>query len=181
MGTTSMLQKPIIRTPALETPPAEFRAALSQLTSGVSLVTAHDPDGEDLGMTATSLVSISLSPPLVLISLRNGSRMQELLARIGTWAVSLLGEEHRALAACFATSGRLSDRALFADMQFRRGHWSRAPLVDHALSIIECRTENQMVAGDHTIVIGQVLEARVSEGTAPPPLLYLRGEYRTLP
>lgn len=76
--------------------PDEFRAALSQLASGVSLVTVHDPeDGEDVGMTATSFLSVSLEPPLVLISVREDSRMDEVLSRTDTWAVSLLTEGRR--------------------------------------------------------------------------------------
>lgn len=86
--------------------PDEFRAALSQLASGVSLVTVHDPDdGEDVGMTATSFLSVSLEPPLVLISVREDSRMDEVLSRAGTWAVSLLSEEQKTLGSRFAMKG----------------------------------------------------------------------------
>lgn len=163
--------------------PDEFRAALSQLASGVSLVTAHDPeggaDGEDVGMTATSFMSVSLEPPLVLISVREDSRMDELLTRVDTWAVSLLGEAHRPLASRFAMKGRLSDRLLFADTPHRRGEWSGSPLIDGALATVECRTEQRVSAGDHTLLIGRVLEARVTN-PGGRPLLYFRGSYRNL-
>jgi len=160
--------------------PDEFRAALAQLASGVSLVTAHDPeDGEDVGMTATSFLSVSLEPPLVLVSVREDSRMDEILTRVGTWAVSLLGEEHRALASRFAMKGRLSDRLLFADSPHHRGPLSGAPLIDGALATVECRTEQRVPAGDHTLVIGRVLEARVP-APAGRPLLYFRTGYRQL-
>ncbi len=164
--------------------PDEFRAALSQLAAGVALVTVHDEgeDGgpsEDAGMTATSFLSVSLEPPLVLISVREDSRMDELLARTDLWAVSLLGEQHRTLASRFAMKGRLSDRLLFADTAYHRGPASGAPLVDGALATVECRTEQRIAAGDHLLVIGRVLEARVP---APDgrPLLYFRGAYRQL-
>ncbi|WP_254552509.1 flavin reductase family protein [Kitasatospora sp. MMS16-BH015] len=163
--------------------PDEFRAALSQLASGVALVTAHDPEegaeGGDAGMTATSFLSVSLEPPLVLISVREDSRMDEILGRVDSWAVSLLGEEQRALASRFAMKGRLSDRLLFADTPHTRGPHTGAPLVEGALATVECRTEQRIPAGDHVLVLGRVLEARVP-GPADRPLLYFRGGYRQL-
>ncbi|GAA2252364.1 flavin reductase family protein [Kitasatospora cystarginea] len=159
----------------------EFRAALAQLAAGVTLVTAHDPeggaDGEDAGMTATSFLSVSLEPPLVLISVREDSRMDELLSRIDTWAVSLLGEEHRTIASRFAMKGRLSDRLLFADTPHHRGEFTNAPLIDGALATVECRTEQRVSAGDHTLLIGRVLAARIP-GPDTKPLLYFRTGYR---
>ncbi len=160
--------------------PEEFRAALGQLAAGVSLVTVHDPeDGEDAGMTATSFLSVSLEPPLVLVSVREDSRMDELLARAETWAVSLLAEEHRTLASRFAMKGRLSDRLLFADTAWHRGPHSGAPLIDGALATVECRTEQRIPAGDHTLVLGRVLAAQVP-APAGRPLVYLRAGYRQL-
>lgn len=163
--------------------PDEFRAALSQLAAGVTLVTVHDPEeganGEDVGMTATSFLSVSLEPPLVLISVREDSRMDEVLSRVDTWAVSLLGEEHKALGSRFAMKGRLSDRLLFADTPHRRGPLTGAPLIDRALATVECRTEQRIAAGDHTLLLGRVLEARVPD-PGGNPLLYFRGGYRRL-
>ncbi|GHF46501.1 reductase [Streptomyces mashuensis] len=159
----------------------EFRAALARLAAGVVLVTAHDPEdgprGEDVGMTATSFISVSLDPPLVLISVRDGSRMDELLERQPLWAVSVLSESQRHIAGRFAMKGRVSDRLLFEDIAYERGAASSAPLVRGALSVLECRTEQRVRAGDHTLVVGRVLRA-----DAPPtesgPLGYFQGKYR---
>ncbi|WP_246213465.1 flavin reductase family protein [Kitasatospora viridis] len=158
--------------------PDEFRAALSQLAAGVALVTAREAD-EDAGMTATSFLSVSLEPPLVLVSVREDSRMDELLAGVDTWAVSLLGEQHRAVASRFAMRGRLSDRLLFADTPHQRSELTGSPLIEGALATVECRTEQRIPAGDHTLLLGRVLRARVP---APDgrPLLYFRGAYREL-
>ncbi|WP_254705848.1 flavin reductase family protein [Streptomyces vilmorinianum] len=161
----------------------EFRAAMSRLAAGVVLVTAHDPDdgprGEDVGMTATAFMSVSLDPPLVLVSLRNGSRMDDLLSEIPVWAVSVLAESQRHVAGRFAMKGRVSDRLLFADIPYTRGEESGAPLVGGALATLECRTENRVVAGDHTLVVARVLTASFpsSDGN---PLTYFRGKYRRL-
>ncbi|MEU8348791.1 flavin reductase family protein [Streptomyces lycii] len=161
----------------------EFRAAMARLAAGVVLVTAHDaedgPRGEDVGMTATAFMSVSLDPPLVMVSVRNDSRMDELLERQPLWSVSVLAENQRQTAGRFAMKGRLSDRLLFQELPHERGEVSGAPLVTGALAAVECRTEQRVVAGDHTLVIGRVLATRL-----PPeeggPLTYYRGRYRRL-
>ncbi|MEU7022580.1 flavin reductase family protein [Streptomyces sp. NPDC048717] len=161
----------------------EFRAAMSRLAAGVVLVTAHDPEdgprGEDIGMTATAFLSVSLDPPLVLVSLRNGSRMDDVLAEVPVWAVSLLAENQRQIAGRFAMRNRVSDRLLFADLPYRRGEHSDAPLIGGALATLECRTESRVVAGDHTLVIGRVLATELPRAEGGP-LTYFRGNYRTL-
>ncbi|MFD6620218.1 flavin reductase family protein, partial [Streptomyces albidoflavus] len=121
----------------------DFRAALSRLASGVVLLTAHepplDPDGpagEDAGMTATAFMSVSLDPPLVLVSIRNGSRMDDLLDDQPLWAVSLLTESQSHIAGRFAMKGRISDRLLFEDIPYVRGAHTGAPLVGGALATL---------------------------------------------
>ncbi|MFF5405595.1 MULTISPECIES: flavin reductase family protein [Streptomyces] len=189
----------MLKTPSPTTPTAsghaegvsndEFRAALSRLAAGVVLVTAQepplDPDDptapgvEDVGMTATAFMSVSLDPPLVLVSLREGSRMDDLLAEQPLWAVSVLAQSQRHIAGRFAMRGRISDRLLFEDIPYTRGEATNAPLVGGALATLECRTEQRVAAGDHTLVIGRVLTARVPSAEGGP-LTYFRGRYRQL-
>ncbi|MGY0024862.1 flavin reductase family protein [Streptomyces sp. cg35] len=164
----------------------EFRAALSRLAAGVVLLTSHepalDPDGpagEDAGMTATAFMSVSLDPPLVLVSLRNGSRMDDLLDEQPLWAVSMLSESQSHIAGRFAMKGRISDRLLFEDIPYVRGEHTGAPLVGGALATLECRTERRVPAGDHTLVIGRVLGAALPSADGGP-LTYFRGRYRGL-
>nr|WP_229909577.1 flavin reductase family protein [Streptomyces flavofungini] len=167
----------------------EFRAAMSRLAAGVVLVTAQepplDPDdptapgGEDIGMTATAFLSVSLDPPLVMVSLRAGSRMDDLLAEQPLWAVSVLTESQRHIAGRFAMKGRISDRLLFEDIPYVRGGITHAPLVGGALATLECRTEQTVTAGDHTLVIGRVLTAELPSADGGP-LLYFKGRYRQL-
>jgi flavin reductase (DIM6/NTAB) family NADH-FMN oxidoreductase RutF len=164
----------------------EFRAAMSRLAAGVVLVTAHEPAldaegprGEDVGMTATAFMSVSLDPPLVLVGLREGSRMDDLLAEQPLWAVSVLSESQRHIAGRFAMKGRISDRLLFEDIPYVRGEVSGALLVGGALATLECRTEQRVMAGDHTLVIGRVLSAGVPSAEGGP-LTYFRGRYRHL-
>lgn len=168
----------------------EFRAALSRLAAGVVLITALDPDddaspgdaapeGEDAGMTATAFMSVSLDPPLVMVSVRNDSRMDDILERQPLWAVSVLTESQRNIAGHFSAKGRISDRLLFQSIPHARGEKTGAALVDGALARMECRTEQRVVAGDHTLVIGRVLTA-ATPGAESSPLTYFRGRYRKL-
>ncbi|MER7465728.1 flavin reductase family protein [Streptomyces sp. NPDC097981] len=164
----------------------EFRAAMSRLTAGVCLITAHEnpltpngPRGEDVGMTATAFMSVSLEPPLVLVSLREGSRMDDLLAEQPLWAVSVLADDQVQVASRFSMKNRISDRLLFAGLPHVRGEVSGAPLLTGALATLECRTENRVEAGDHTLVIGRVLTSALPAPDSPP-LTYFRGRYRHL-
>ncbi|MFJ2832815.1 flavin reductase family protein [Streptomyces sp. NPDC087263] len=164
----------------------EFRAAMSRLAAGVVLVTAHEPaldpegpGGEDIGMTATAFMSVSLDPPLVMASLRDGSRMDDLLAEQPLWAVSVLSESQRHIAGRFAMKGRISDRLLFEDIPYVRGKASGALLVGGSLATLEVRTEQRVPAGDHTLVIGRVLTAGVPSADGGP-LTYFKGRYRQL-
>ncbi|WP_371677398.1 flavin reductase family protein [Streptomyces sp. NBC_01276] len=164
----------------------EFRAAMSRLAAGVCLITAHEPPstadgprGEDVGMTATAFMSVSLDPPLVLVSLREGSRMDDLLTEQPLWAVSVLADGQLQVAGRFAMKNRISDRLLFEGLPAVRGALSGAPLLSGALATLECRTESRVEAGDHTLVIGRVLSAALPNPDAPP-LTYFRGRYRHL-
>jgi flavin reductase (DIM6/NTAB) family NADH-FMN oxidoreductase RutF len=161
----------------------DFRAAMTRLAAGVVLVTAHDPEdgpnGEDVGMTATAFMSVSLEPPLVMVSVRVGSRMDELLERQPRWAVSVLSESQRHIAGRFAMRGRISDRLLFEDVPYYRGEQSGAPILGGALAIVESETEQRVPAGDHTLLIGRVLSARTPSADGGP-LTYFRGRYRYL-
>jgi flavin reductase (DIM6/NTAB) family NADH-FMN oxidoreductase RutF len=124
-------------------------------------------------------MSVSLEPPLVLVSLREGSRMDELLERQGRWAVSVLSESQRHIAGRFAMRGRISDRLLFEDVAYYRGELSGAPILGGALAVLECETEQRVPAGDHTLVIGRVLSA-LTPSAEGGPLAYFRGRYRFL-
>ncbi|WP_149181895.1 flavin reductase family protein [Streptomyces sp. TRM49041] len=153
---------------------------MSRLAAGVVLVTALEPPlDEDVGMTATGFMSVSLDPPLVMVSLRNDSRMDDLLAEQPLWAVSVLAESQRHIAGRFAMKGRISDRLLFADIPYTRGELTGAPLIGGALTTLECRTEQRVEAGDHTLVIARVLSATLPSAQGAP-LTYFRGKYRHL-
>ncbi|MET7305084.1 flavin reductase family protein [Embleya sp. NPDC005575] len=158
---------------------------MSRFAAGVVLITAveGDPDDggpvDDVGMTATAFMSVSLDPSLVLISLRREARMRDVLDEQPLWAVSLLSQSQRHVAGRFAIPGRISDRLMFADIPHRRGPISGAALVGGALATLECRTHDVVEAGDHILYVGEVLTVELPSPEGPP-LLHFRGRYQSL-
>ncbi len=159
-------------------PEQEFRAALGRFASGVTVITARY-EGRDIGMTATGFMSVSLRPPLVLVSVGHGGRLDEALHTTTRWAVSVLAESQRHVASRFAAAGRPDAALLLADLPFRRGPVTGAALLDGALATLECQTEDVVEAGDHSLVVGRVLRSALPTPAARP-LVYFRGGYRHL-
>lgn len=154
-----------------------FTEAMRQVAAGVAVVTVKD-DRDDLGTTVATLMSVSLEPPLVLISLDSAGYLAEVLLRRDRWAASLLAEGQQALASRFATAGRPSARLLLAGVAHHRGDHSEALVVDGGVTAIEAETVQVVPAGDHTLFIGEVLAVDYVDA-AKAPLVRLRGRYRS--
>ena len=132
-------------------------------------------DGERLGLTVGTLVSLSLEPPLVGTAIAREAAMHELLRQAGGFALSLLGSDQEAVAQHFARG--VPPIAHWHGIAHREGS-AGAPLLDGALGWLECRTWAEYEAGDHTLFVGEVLECEL--GAASPPLVYLDRRYRPL-
>lgn len=154
--------------------PDEFRAALSRFASGVTVVTTRSADGRDLGMTATSFASVSLAPPLILVCVDHAATMRDPLATAEHFAVHVLAADQEEVSRAFA---RREATDKFDGRRVQRGSGS-VPLLDRALARLECRVWARHQAGDHDIIIGEVLAAAL--GGDADPLLYFRGRYRHL-
>jgi flavin reductase len=153
---------------------ASLRRAVAEFTAGVTVVSTVW-QGVQHAMTATAFCSVSLEPPLVLVSVGHVSRFHRAILGAGYWAVSFLAADQERIARHFATSGRdlLSQ---FDNVAHRDGPATGAPVIIGALSWLECRTVSRLEAGDHTIVIGEVLWT-ATEPSDGPPLTYYRGTY----
>lgn len=150
----------------------DFRAALGQFATGVTIVTARDEDGRLVGLTANSFNSVSLSPPLVLWSLgRHSSTMAGFLSA-RHYAINVLAADQRPLAERFARKG--IDR--FDGAPWRPGI-TGAPVIDGAVAVFECTHRNQYDEGDHIIFVGQVEHCRRRIGVAP--LVFHGGRFFT--
>lgn len=151
-----------------------FRSVLGRFASGVTIVTARDPEGGDHGMTVSAFCSLSLDPSLVLISIDHAASMHALLLTHPRIGISILASEQETHSRRFAAEE--DDR--FDGIPFRRGE-NDAVLLDEALAHMECRILQHHEAGDHTIFIAEIdrAEPHASDGR---PLLYYRGGYAQL-
>lgn len=154
----------------------DFRATLAMHATGVAIVTAHDDEYGDVGSTVTSFCSVSLEPPLVMVSIGTLSRMFDTMDVQPTWGVSILAADQRAAAGRFAVPGRLGGQTLLTGIPHHRGALSGALLLDGALAAFECRTDQRIVAGDHTLFVGRVLA--VDQLGSGEPLLHFAHKYR---
>jgi flavin reductase (DIM6/NTAB) family NADH-FMN oxidoreductase RutF len=150
-----------------------FRAALGRFSSGITVVTARDPErGRDHGMTVSAFCSASLEPPLVLVSIGHEATMYDLLCRESQIGISILSAQQEALSRRFADPE--SDR--FDGVGYARGE-NGVALIDDALVHLECHIVTRHEAGDHTLMVAEVNAATVRSGR---PLLYYRGGYAQL-
>ncbi|HVB96919.1 MAG TPA: flavin reductase family protein [Chloroflexota bacterium] len=152
-----------------------LRKAWGQFATGVTVVGVRDGTGLH-GMTANSFTSVSLNPPLVLISIDRQARTHALLEREGRYAVSILGEEQRAWADRFA--GRQGDlQHQFEDVPHHLTE-DGLPIIEGALASFVCRVCAIHPAGDHSLFIAEVERFQASPGAAP--LVFFRGHYRSI-
>ena len=156
--------------PEVADPVAEFRRTLGMFATGVTIITTQ-AGGDVHGMTANAFMSVSLRPPLVLISVDRRARMHVLLHEGKRYGISVLGEDQEALSDHFA--GRVAE-----DGPEARFHVVRdTPLVEGAVAHLVARVVRSYWGGDHSLFLGQVEYARYREGT---PLLFHGGRYEQL-
>ncbi|WP_068261888.1 flavin reductase family protein [Janibacter limosus] len=155
--------------------PTSLRHAMAHFATGVTVVTTLE-DGHDHAMTANSVTSVSLEPPLVLVCVRQDTGWHDAVVSSGVWGVSILPEAGRPAATWLSTGGRPLYGQL-SGIAHHRGELGVA-LVDDALATLECRTTALHEAGDHTIVVGEVLSSQ-ADARRDDPLIYYRSRYTT--
>jgi flavin reductase (DIM6/NTAB) family NADH-FMN oxidoreductase RutF len=151
-------------------PAAAFRRTLGMFATGVTVITTQDGD-QVHGMTANAFMSVSLRPPLVVISVDRRAKMHALLHEGRRYGISVLADEQRALSDRFA--GRTGEGT--EEVEFDLVH--ETPLVRGALAHLVARVMRSYWGGDHSLFLGQVEYARYGEGQ---PLLFHGGRYAHL-
>ncbi len=154
--------------------PGQLRATMGHFATGVTVVTAVDRDGRPFGSTANAVSSVSLDPPLIMVSLRNESETLAVLLETGRFAVNVLHEGQEELASRFAK--RAADLWDGVRWGLRDGG---APVLDGALATLECKVHDIADGGDHRIVVGRVADVEHPEDHVPP-LVFYRGAYSRL-
>lgn len=147
----------------------EFRDALRNWASGVTVVTAKDREGNLHGITVSAFTSVSLEPPLVLICIDKFTGSHHAFAEGPHFVVNILSDWQENLSRQFATP--LLDK--FDNVEFNENA-DGVPVLGGALCNLECRLVFSYEGGDHTIFIGEIEKAIVREGK---PLLYFQGSY----
>ena len=151
--------------------PRALRDAFGCFMTGVTVVTTIDAGGKPQGFTANSFSSVSLDPPLLLVSLANSSRNLEAFAKGTGFAVNVLAEGQKDLSGTFARP---------SDDRFANVYWKKGPLGSPVIAGVsawfDCTLDQAIAAGDHTILIGRV---GGFDATPAPGLGYYRGAYVT--
>ncbi len=152
---------------------ADFRGAMRHLTGGVSVITAGR--GRDItGMTVTSVTSLSVEPPTLLVSINRDASSFPLIKRHGAFGVNILNADQLDVAERFAGKGGLKGADRFAGAEWVTSV-SGVPLLVGALSAFDCEVEEIVERHSHGIVIGRVRDVRNSTRNAA--LAYWHGQY----
>ena len=152
--------------------PDQYREILSRFASGVTVVTAQSGD-ELFGMTVSAFCSVSLEPPLVLVSLSNDRPTTTLVEHAGWYGVNVLASDQ----------AWLSERFAFTDptQRFEGVDWAPGPngtpLLAGTIGSLECEVAQIVPAGDHQVVIGRVMHAATTDGL---PVVYTQRGYHEL-
>jgi flavin reductase (DIM6/NTAB) family NADH-FMN oxidoreductase RutF len=157
----------------IEVSPGDFRDAMRRLTGGVSVITVGR--GSDItGMTVTSVSSLAVDPPSLIVSINRNSSSWPLLKRLGFFGVNILAAGQREVAERFTGKDGLKGADRFAGAQWTT-RVSGVPLLVDALSAIDCEVEEIVERHSHAIVIGRVLDIQTSRHAAG--LAYWHGRY----
>lgn len=148
--------------------PQDFKQALGRFASGVTVIAVRDGESQR-GMTASAFLSVSLDPPLVLVSVGKKAQMHAHLQAGNDWSASILAHDQSAHSGHFAGYGA-------ADVQWEAGV-DGPPHLGGALAWVQCVPFAAHDAGDHTLFVGRVVAAGHRDGV---PLVYAQGKYRDL-
>ena len=157
-------------TPQIDT--RVLRDALGTFATGVTIVTALSPPGEPVGFTANSFTSVSLDPPLILVCIAKSAAGYAIYNAASSFCVNILSDHQRDLSGTFASRG--TDK--FSDVSWRQGA-TGSPILRGGVAHFECEMHQTVEAGDHAILIGEVVDFNSSDAQ---PLCYHRGKYADL-
>ena len=142
----------------------EFRSALGQFATGVTVITTLDDEGQPHSMTANAFSSICLDPPTVMVCVAHGTHTNGYLEKTSRFGVNILKQEQLELGVYFAK--KPADRT--GDVSY---HYSAAadktPVLDDSMVFFGCEVKGTHVYGDHTIHVGEVPEMRRNDSSAP--------------
>jgi len=152
---------------------AGLKEVMRVFPQGVTVVTMKAVDGPK-GLTVSAFTSVSLDPPLVLVSISKTSGYDSLFANSAGFAVNFLADDQKTISDRFAGRHPLNDR--FEGVGFAPG-LTGSPVIQGVRAVIECRTWKVYEGGDHSLVVGEVIRAERLSDKAP--LVYFVQQYTT--
>jgi flavin reductase (DIM6/NTAB) family NADH-FMN oxidoreductase RutF len=138
--------------------------------SAVTVTTGALDSGELFGLTISAFISVSLDPPLVLVSIRNESAAKDLLVRAKRYCVNILAADQQSIAEKFSLAGE-AGRFQNLDFYFGKGG---SPIIKGCIGFIDCKLVEAVKAGDHTLMIGEAVDVGYEK---KEPLLYVDRNY----
>ena len=153
--------------------PATFRKVLGHYPTGVCVITSTDHEGRPIGMSVGSFTSVSLTPPLVAFFPDQRSTTWQSIRATGHFCVNVLGDDQGAMSQKFAKSS--ADK--FAGVVHRTSELG-LPILDGVVAWIDCQVHAVHEAGDHLIVVGNVVSLATDQGAEP--LIFHKGGYRQM-
>jgi len=172
LGISLASESPCARIGGMSISPDEFRKTLAKFASGVTVVTSSDAEGGIFGITVSAFCSVSLEPPLILVSIEKETGTHHALSEGDAFNVHILSEDQQDVSNRFASRSEnkfdgfdfsLDDRGI--------------PKMGDSLAMMKCRKFSEADGGDHTIFVGEVLETEIRDGF---PLLYWQSAYRKI-
>jgi flavin reductase (DIM6/NTAB) family NADH-FMN oxidoreductase RutF len=154
-------------------PRSGLKKAMRIYPQGVTVTTTHSVDGPT-GITVSSFASVSLEPPLILISIAKSSELHDAFRNAKAYAVNFLANDQASISDRFA--GRTKARNRFEGIGFSWGV-TGSPVIDGVRAVIECRTWRVYDGGDHSILVGKVVSAKTFNSKRP--LVYYSQHYTT--
>ncbi|MBJ7288846.1 3-hydroxy-9,10-secoandrosta-1,3,5(10)-triene-9,17-dione monooxygenase reductase subunit [Williamsia sp.] len=148
----------------------QFRTAMGQFCTGVTVITTLDAEGSPAGFACQSFAALSLDPPLVLFCPQKTSRSWKIIEAAGNFCVNILSNHQQDVSATFGAPG--TDK--FAAIEWDPSP-SGLPVIKRSITWAECTVERVEDGGDHLIVIGRV--STLGEMLQDKPLLFYRGGY----
>lgn len=152
---------------------ALMKPAMRRLPSGIALITAQDPEtGKPVGLAASSVISVSMEPPSMLVSINRSASAWPVIERTNQFCINLLSRDHRNLVQTFSS-------ATHRHARFSEGAWEvgpdGVPFLTDSLASLFCRTAVSQHFGTHAVCIGEVIDVRLGEGDEP--LVWLNGTF----
>ncbi len=157
--------------------PAQFRQLLGRFATGVTVVTANH-NSQKHGMTANAFSSVSLDPPLILVSIDKRANMHSIMMEHDSFCVNFLSEHRREWSDWWAGKAP-KDADQFVDIPHTDGV-TGSPVLEGCLGYIDCKVWERYPGGDHTLVLGEVQDAEVNTDPDLTPLLFFASKYHKL-